>query len=545
MTTLQFTQGDATWEKLRKRALNDLYWFSSVVLGYTNLFAMEPDTHTIPLRFLERKTGVGDLDSAPMQLILWPRETGKSSCGLVANSIQLACANPNIALLIANEKQQNSMDFLRAIKHHFETNELLRALFPEVIPPDLKDVEWSATRASLARTTGRPEPTFDTIGVGGTVTGKHYDCILCDDLISREVAESIRLGTQSKLNEVNFWVNTLRPLLSQGAQPFPWIRFIGTRWWLGDTYDHIEKTFGHGEDPRVYRISAKLPDGRVVSRIAYRVGDLACMKIAAIEDGRPVFPKIHSMEKLNSMREEDPELFACFMMNDPSNAAVRTFQDDWLRFWTRVDARMLAYKLDDGTVRHCFVDELRRQIIVDPAFSASGRGARSAIVVVGTDRETGKHLVLEAVAQRCEPRDLVTDILNLAKSYKVPIVYIEAVAQQLGFIQYAQQEALNRNIPVTIETVRPGGRAKDLRIEGLAAYFKSGQLYLNASQHDLLEEYRAFKPGAIYKDLLDALAYAPEHFPVSASGPSTNPRERARLQRDAYYRTRNLKPASL
>lgn len=542
MTDLQFVQGDATWAKLRKRALSDLYWFSSVVLGYSNLFELRPETHVLPLRFVERKTGVPDLDSAPMQLILWPRETGKSSCGLTASAIQLACENPNRAILIANEKQQNSMDFLKSIKHHFETNELLRALFPEVIPDDFKNVEWSATRASLARTTGRPEPTFDTIGVGGTVTGKHYDCILCDDLISREVAESIRLGTRSKLNEVNFWVNTLRPLLSQGAQPFPWIRFIGTRWWLGDTYDHIEKTFGHSEEPRVYRIKAKLADGSVVSRVAYRRGDLAVMKIAAIEEGQPVFPYIHSAEKLANMREEDPELFACFMMNDPSNAAVRTFQDAWLRYWVKVDNRMISYKRDDGTVRHTFVDELRRQMIVDPAFTSSGSGARSAIIITGTDRETGKHLVLEAVAQRVEPRDLVTDILNYAKQYRLSTVYIEAVAQQLGFIQYVQQRALDLNVPVAIETVKPGGRAKDLRIEGLAAYFKSGLLYVNASQSELLEEYRSFKPGAIYKDLLDALAYAPEHFPVSPSGPSHNPHDRARLQRDAYLRSRNLTP---
>lgn len=540
---LSFTTGDATWEKLRKRAISDLYWFSAVVLGYSNLFELRPETHAIPLKFVERRTGVPDLDNAPMQLILWPRETGKSSCGLVASAIQLACENPNRAILIANEKQQNSMDFLKSIKHHFETNELLRALFPEVIPEDFKDVEWSSTRATLRRTSGRPEPTFDTIGVGGTVTGKHYDCILCDDLISREVAESIRLGTHAKLNEVNFWVNTLRPLLSQGAQPFPWIRFIGTRWWLGDTYDHIERTFGHGEEPRRFRIKAKLPDGMVVSRDAYRVGDLAVMRIAAIENGEPAFPAIHPADKLAKMREEDPELFACFMMNDPSNAAVRTFQDSWLRYWTRIDNRMLSYRRDDGTVQHRFVSDLRLQMVVDPAFSASGSGARSAIVVVGSDRETGKHLVLEAIAQRVEPKDLVTDILNLAKRYRLTNVYIESVAQQLGFIQFCQQEALNRNVQVNIEAVKPAGRAKDLRIEGLGAYFKSGQLYVNASQHDLLEEYRAFKPGAIYKDLLDALAYAPEHFPVGPTGPTHNPQDRARLQRESYLRTRHLTPA--
>ena len=539
---LAFTQGDDRWLAYRHRFTTDLFWGASVVLGYANLFPCEPETHLLPTRFLERRTGIPDLDLAPIQLGLWPRETGKSSIGTVASAVQEACADPNTAILLANEVADNAEDFLKAIKYQFETNELLRALFPEVIPKD-GETEWSATRASLKRTTGRPEPTFDAIGVGGTKTGKHYNRIIGDDLISRKVAESIRLGSKAALGEVNFWIKTLNPMLSQSALPFPWIRFLGTRWWLGDSYDLILEMFGHGEEARTYRLKATLPTGAVVSRDASRVGDLAVMKISAIEDGRATFPKIHPMDRLIALRQEDPELFACNMLNDPSNAAVRTFQDAWLHYWHWIDPRTISYRDDQAQPHTVFLDNLHTLMVVDPAFTAQGRGSRAATIVTGTDYATGKHLVLHATAQRLEPRDLVADLLHVAKRLKVPRIFIESVAQQMAFIQFVQREAVAQGLPVSIETVRPGGRAKDIRIECLAAYYKAGMLYLNADQHDLLTEYRSFKPGAIYKDLLDALAYASEQWPQGVGTGGFDRRQFSQRQLDAYRARRGMRHA--
>lgn len=527
---------------MRKRALGDLYFFNSFVLGFANVFPLEAETHLLWHRFLERKTGVADLDSAPMQLFLAPRETGKSTTGTIGSAIQEGCRNPDVAILIGGVKAELAADFLKSIKGHFERNELLRALFPEVIPPDLNKTEWSATRATLKRTSMRPEPTFDTIGVGGSVTGKHYDRIIIDDPIDKDVAESIRTGTKSLLEEINFWVTTLRPLLSNSAQPFPQIRFNGTRWWAGDTYEHIEKTFGHGEPQRQYRLSAKIPEtGQTVSRMAYRVGDLAVMRISAQEHGQPTFPKIHNSQKLASMREENPELYAAFMLNDPTDASVRTLQDSWLRYFKWVDNKMVCYPLDKGEMRYVFVDELWKQCVVDPAFTAHGRGARAAIVITGTDMSTGKHLVLEAIAERLDPSDLCIDILTTCKRHNVTRIFVEAVAQQAGFIALLERVARERGMAIALDTVKPGGRAKDVRIESLAPYFKNGLLYVRADQHDLLDEYRQFKPGAIYKDLLDALAYTPEHFPrVTAGSAVPSAAERAKMQLASYYKSRHM-----
>ena len=534
---LTFTPGDDRWKQLRERALNDLFWFSSIVLGYPNVFPMRAETHLLFCRFLERRTGIPDIDSAPIQKCETPRGTGKTSLGTVGAAIQLACQNPNISIMIANERQETADGFLRSIKVQFETNDLLRALFPEVIPPDFGETTWATSKAMLRRTSRRPEPTFFTIGVGGTVTGTHPDVIIVDDPISKEAMENARVGAWQIMERVNRWCNELKLLLNPQATPAPYIRYNGTRWWRDDTYDYIEKQYGYGETPRRYRLSAKLPDGSTVSREVYRVGDMAVYRAAALENGIPVYPLIYSAERLAKLQYDDPELFACNLMNNPTDAAVRTFQDDWLRYFRWMDPQLVGFLGDEGKMHFVRLEDLSKIMIVDPAFTASGKGARAAIIVVGSDLQTGKRLLLEAKAQRVDPKDLVDDILSIAQRLRVGRVFIESVAQQAGFIAYVQSSALRRNLPLAIETVTPGGRNKDVRIEGLAAYFKAGAILIERSQLDLIQEYRAYTPGARYKDLLDALAYAPERWPV-VGRPGPNPADRKTAELQDYYARR-------
>lgn len=541
LTDLSFKVGDERWKKLRERALLDLFWFNDIVLGYGDLFPLKPETHLLFHKFMERKTGNGAIDSAPIQLVMMPRGCGKTTCGTRGQAIQLACANPNISILIANERQENANAFLSEIKAQFEHNDLLRALFPEVIP-DFRNTTWAAEAATLKRERSRPEPTFLTIGVGGTVTGMHFDVILCDDLISRDAMENARAGAWGIMDKTNRWVNQLKPLLNPQATPFPWIRFIGTSWWKDDTYAYLEKAFTYEEARQGVRLSAKLPTGGTVSHDAWRAGDLAVFKMRAEENGKAVFPAIYDLDELARLRQLDPELYACNFLNDPVDAAVRTFQDAWLRYYTWVDQRVVSYRMDDGGTRHISTDDLSKILVCDPAFTATGQGARSAIVVVGTDLDTGKHLVLEALAERVEPGDLLNDILNTAATRKVKRVFIEAVAQQIGFINHVQSEAARRNLGISIETVKPGARAKDIRIESLSSHFRSGTVLVASNMLDFLREFSSFRPGSRLKDLLDALAYCAELWPNVShpSAPGSDTRTKQRTELSDYYRKRGF-----
>ncbi len=537
---------DDDWKKLRKRAKNDLFFFNSVILGYADHFPLQEETHLLPHLFMDRKTGIPELDKAPMQLVMWPRECGKSSCGTIGSAIQEACRDPDTAILIANEKQETAQDFIGQIEWHFEANELLRALFPEIIPPDFNKTTWSATRATIQRKTNRPEPTFDCTGVGGTKVGKHYPRIICDDLIAKNAMEIAKSGNWSIMHQTNRWINQLQPLLSASAKPFPWVRFIGTNWWAGDSYEHIEETFSYGEKPRRFRISVTTSTGKKVSREAYVAGDLAVLRIAGIEEGKAVFPEIWSMDRMDKQRQNDPEFFACNILNSPTSAEIRVFQDDWLRYWRFTDkGETIVYKLEDGRSHFTKTSQLYKLITVDPAFSSGEEGARSAIVVLGVDMETSKMLVLETLAQHADPKDTVVDVVNAAERWGVSRVYIELAGQQLSFIQWVEREAAMRGKPVAIEHLKPGGRNKDLRIESLVIPFKNGDLYLHPNQAVLIDdEYRKYRPGARKRDVLDALAYAVEVCPKPRIHSGESAKDRSKNQLDSFrsrYKSRYAK----
>src|SRR3990167_720316 len=102
---LKFVQGDRRWQTLRERC-RDLFWFNSVVLGYTTFMPYDADTHALLCRFISRQTGIPDLDEVPFQQVEMPRGTGKSITGTIGYAIQLACFNPNISIMIANERQE-------------------------------------------------------------------------------------------------------------------------------------------------------------------------------------------------------------------------------------------------------------------------------------------------------------------------------------------------------------------------------------------------------------------------------------------------------
>ena len=218
---ITFTKGDETWKAWRRRATEDLYWFASVVCGYGEPVGMTEGMHKLMCRVVERKTGVPEIDGKKYRMVLMPRGTGKSTLVSQAYILQRICKDPNIAVLLCNEKLENAQSFLSAIKHQFEQNELFRALFPELIHPDTGKAKWNETEINVPRTTGRKEPTIRCTGVGAALASQHPDLIIVDDMLSREAAENARVGGGHLTGSINRWVAQLQPLLNHGYKPFP------------------------------------------------------------------------------------------------------------------------------------------------------------------------------------------------------------------------------------------------------------------------------------------------------------------------------------
>ncbi len=542
--TLDFRQGDARWLALRQKALGSLQWFASSVLGYGELIPIRDGPHKLLCRFVERKTGVPAIDEAKFQKVEMPRETGKTTLITQAKPIWRLCQDPEWSTLIVNEKANVAESFLGSIKKEFENNEMLRSLFPEIIPPDFQKAKWNNSEIETPRKTNRKEPSIFTTGVGGTLTGMHPDEILVDDMISKDAMENARRGAWQIMHETNRWINQLKPLVNKGAKPFPSITFIGTRWWLGDSYEHVESAFGYDERPVTYILRTTLENGEVQAIPVTVMGDLAIFRRSAIEDGRSIFPEKWDLEELAKIRVVDPSLFACNYMNNPSNEATATLKANWLKYFRWVDAEKQLEYTDGSGARHTeLIASMDVVALVDPGgFSsrANEDRARAAIIIDGS--KDGKHFALKMYSERDTYQVAAQQLVSFVGRFGVRKVRIESGAQQLAFIDLCKKLVRDAGYVVSWDTPTTGNKDKDGRILELEPWFESGLIYIPSGSEstEFVAQYTAF-PRSKRKDMLDAMSNGVALWRRSMQRTTTN-EERMAKELQAYRVRRGMIP---
>ena len=540
MSQLTFVQGSPEWLKYRQRALSDLFWFADVVLGMGSVGPMTQRAHLALCRFAERNSGHEALNSKWVRFIKVPRGVGKSTLITQAYAIQLAMAHPDIAILIGNETARGAEKFLAAIKQQLTDNEFLRALFPERIPADPeKDCrKWSESEVVLPRETKRQEPTFQTIGVGGAITGQHPDVALIDDMFSDEAMENARIGSFIIFEKCNRWISRLRPLVNS-SEPHHGILFVGTPWWEGDSYEYVEKAFGYGEVPTTYRMKHAWEQG-VVEVECCTIGDLAIFARPILEHGTSFFPERWPDDKLAKMRQDDPLLFAANMMLDPTAPEVVTFKPDWRRYFTW-ESQGQAVRYRDQSLKDCvrMVADLDCILSVDPAFTEGGTTSSFQAILCTGGTPEGYRMILKAQATRQSQEGFVTDIVEAIRTFAPRKLLLEKAGQQITFIMDVKQAILAADLRVAVEEVTPGGKSPDLRIATLETFFERGQIYGHRDHEAFWREYDGF-PRSKFKDLLVALAYQPPFWNLalgrkSVGAPAQDQRAREEV-RSLYQR---------
>lgn len=534
MTEITLQQGSPDWEKYRARALNDLFFFCDVVLGYGQQVPMTLRAHYLMCRFAERQTGIPALDDAWVRLIKVPRGVGKSTLVTQGYALQQALKYPDLAMLIINETERGATKFLASIKQQITDNEFLRALFPERCPTDAEKEcrKWSETEIVLPGSPARKESTMQAIGVGGSITGLHPDLAIVDDMISDEAMENARAGLFSLMEKTNRWISRLRPIVNTG-QPHFGITFIGTPWWEDDSYTFVEKAFGYGDTRTPFRLKTTTPQG-TVQVACHRIGDLAVFNRPILEHGTSWFPERWPDDKLAKMRVDDPLLFAANMMLDPRAPEITTFKAEWRRYFHWADTTTIRYQ--DHALKDCAASiyDLDCMMSVDPAFTEGGRAqdARQAITVTGGTAE-GYRVLLMAQATRQSLDGFIADIVEAAKRFKPKKLRLEKAGQQAAFNQQVRRALMDAEVMTSVLEETPGSKNKDARIESLSPYFERGLIYAHRDQHDFWREYDAFPRGKL-KDILDALSAQITHWrPGSVSTSQADPRVQKEL--DTLY----------
>jgi predicted phage terminase large subunit-like protein len=451
-------------EDMRKNvaemALGNLFMFASVC-GFNKLSL---SCHGPVCTFIDK-------NGMRFKLILMPRDHYKTSLITISGNLQKAVKNAEERILIANETSTNSQRFLRSIRQIAEKNRIFRALYSHVIPKDTRSVRWNDQEIDFVRQGYYPEPTFDTIGMTGAMTSRHYTHLCFDDPISEEAIKSDKV-MKDTIERMGAVIN----LMSEPRYNSLWL--VGTRWGLHDVYSHHEKVYG--------------------TRLAKLIRSV-------VEDGQIIFPELIDDDTLALIRESmSAYKFSCLMMNKPRNDEIQDLNIQDLRYWEYTDEseQWINLRGEEGVIRTLSADELDISVTVDLAPAERVNSDRNAVTTVGTSGQDV--IVLDSWARRCTPGEVIEKLFALKRRFHPRVFGIEGVAYQKAFKWFLRDYADEEQLYLNIKELSATGK-KEIRIRGLQPIMARKRLYIHPSHHILFEEMSDFPLGE-HDDAVDSLS---------------------------------------
>ena len=449
---------------------------------------LQRDVHFEMCEFVEgRYLENGETELKPRKLILMPRDSFKSSIVTVGYSIKSLVVNPNLRILIASENFSNSKRYLSEIRAQFESNEILRAFYGEMV--GVKD--WREDYITVKqRTKILKEPSITCAGLDVVKVGMHYDLIICDDLVSDKNTTSMEMME----NVINFY-KLLNCLLDSSSESR--VIVIGTRWHFNDLYNHIIENEKHLFN--YFKRSAHNPDKSLF------------------------FPQ-RLTEKFLEDRKKSMGIsfYSCQYENEPIDRAEAAFTKEMITYWSSED-------LPD-------TNSMNRYITLDPAISESKKSDNSAIVVGGVDYDNMKY-VLEYFRGKLQPYQLIDKLFEMCKRWNPQAVGIETAVFQKTlkymFNQKMDEEKIWFNV---VELESNWTKSKSMWIAALQPFFEYHQIKIGKNMPEIEDELLRYDKGR-YDDLIDALSRQ-----VSLWQIPTKPEEKKKYKGTFRYYMDMIKP---
>jgi len=474
------------WAHQRNLARTDLYFLLRYVLGRKDV---EHPWLFDRVRMVQREPD-GYLD-------LWARAHYKSTVITFAKTIQDILAShgqeplwsyePTIAIF--SHTRGIAKGFLAQIKNEFERNELLKALFPDVLyaEPERQAQTWSLDAGIIVKRSGNPkEATVEAWGlVDSQPTSRHFDVMIYDDVVDKD---AVTTPEQIEKTTDAFQVST------NLGTPRAKVRGIGTRWHFADTYRHIIQTGTLA--PRMFPATA---DGTF--------------------EGEPVFFTRATLERW--IRDNGAVNAAAQLMQNPALGATDSFVREDLRFY---DGRLAP-------------DSMNRYLIVDPANEKKKTSDYTAAVVLGLGGDRNVYL-LDMVRARLKLKERAELVIAMHRKWGRPRVGYEKYGKDAD-IEYIEEVQAQQNYRFDIQALPRQGEpnlSKHDRITRLIPVVSDHRLYLprklwytdvDRKQVNLIEvlieqEMLAW-PVPVHDDVLDAISRI---FDMEMIWPQTQPATR-------------------
>lgn len=298
-------------------------------------------------------------------LDLWAREHGKSSIITFGKTLQDILINPDITVGFFSENYTLAAKFLSQIKRELEENEVLKAVFPDILysNPQSESPIWNGDGIVVKRRGNPKEPTVECQGLLSMKVGAHYDLMVYDDIITMNSVTS-----PETVQKINDYFEVSLSQSKEGGRK----RFIGTRYSYADTY-------------------AMIMDRQIAEQRIYPATH------DGTDKGEPVlFSKEYWEQK---KRENSTYNLSCQYLQNPQAGGEKVFDISLLQTY---DVR--PYKLNVV-------------IVADPANSLKKGSCNTAMLVIGIGASNRKYL-LDGYCHKMSLAERWTHLSGLYKKWK-------------------------------------------------------------------------------------------------------------------------------
>lgn len=459
----------------REACERSIFYLCKYVLGYPDL---DEALHGPIL--LEWQEEDGAREGA--KLALFPRGHLKTTTLTIGYCLwRIITTKGRCRILLANATLTNAKGFLRAIRDHLEGKGASRfaLLYPEYRPYDAEGKpihdKWTEEALTVPRDINVTEPTLTAVGLGGNLVSAHYTDIIYDDIVNLE-----NTSTPGQIEKTANWYKASVSL--KVPKDFR-RRIVGTRWHWADLYGTIEE---EATMPVIKRACVRCPscgnnDGTHINLPDLRDpnGQFTCAICSTV--CVPILPSLHSIASLRStLREQGSQVFGSQYLMNPTPSGDAKFRPEWLMYYT-CDLPKSRNELPPGypptgvTLR-----DLNIYTTIDPSVGATKDSDDCVFITCGW-HPSGRIYILEIVADKFEPRDVVTHIFRIHRQWRPIMIAMEGEKYTKVFKPFFQEECMRRGESPYLEELPISTKvSKALRIEALQPYFEMRRFYIRS-----------------------------------------------------------------
>jgi len=439
------------------------------------------------------------------QADFWPRDHGKSEIFCLSYPLRRICEDPNVRILIVQKTATEAEKTLGVIKTELETNRELKRYYRShweatVGQRDIantmgqvegekgrKEGAWQQRRIYCKRTRRGKDPTVEAVGVGGAVTGGHFDVIILDDV---EDDENTKTDERIK-GMVEWFTGTIMQL----REPQTKIIVVGTlKTNKQDIYNLV--------------LSSPVWDTFKTSAIlSHQLTDIAYDAIRDPETGmvtgvvvrtpnvRTLWPQKWTPEVLlfEMLASPDRAVWIREKCNDLSALAGKIFKRDEFGYFTGED--VAAIEAMGG---------FERLIQMwDTAYEEKAAADWSVCVTAGLFRF--KLYILDVYRAKLELPALQKAIVSQYEAWQPEAIGIEDIGSGKSVMQVLKAETALPIVPIS-----PEGKDKPARARSITIYLDAGRVLLRSGAAWLvmfITELTMFPDGE-HDDQVDAFVYA-------------------------------------